>query len=528
MLRMLCHPFFVAALITAVNATKPVAVDDTAYLTFARHIAGHPFDPYGFEQFWSDVPQPAMDVLAPPVLPYWLGLGIAIFGEHEVILKLWLFPFAALLTYSLRSLGQRFGTSEEIVPLVGLSGLVLPLFGFMLDIPATALSLASLAVFANGMRGSTIYAGIFAALAMQTKYTAIVLPSVIGWYGLVNGRTKDAVLTVLVAVSLFALWEYGLILKYGESHFLHHAAGESGTDGWLGSKTKLAMPLVSYLGGLGIGIVLFAACLHGRRFLAWGVAMFAVLSFVLVAVLPEKPSLAVARVAFPVLGGLFLFAPELALGNKGGSMATRRFLFGWLILELIAYFVLTPFSAGRRVIGCGIAAAFCVALKKEGAVYAGMSRVWLVGPLLGFLLAGIDSWDARAERDVAIQSEQYLNGKGGTVWFNGHWGFQYYCEQAGMRPVVPDRSKLVPGDWLVFPAVPDDEGFYRPFHGWAKFVPDPSCLVKETEFIADDWLSGTTIPTLYGGGYPLLGRNHPRLRVVIYRVTVEYAPVKVP
>jgi hypothetical protein len=97
-----------------------------------------------------------------------------------------------------------------------------------------------------------------------------------------------------------------------------------------------------------------------------------------------------------------------------------------------------------------------------------------------------------------------------------------------MRPVVPDRSKLVPGDWLVFPAVPDDEGFYRPFHGWAKFVPDPSCLVKETEFIADDWLSGTTIPTLYGGGYPLLGRNHPRLRVVIYRVTVEYAPVKVP
>ena len=524
---LLCHPLMVAVLITAVNATKPVAVDDTAYLTFARHLAIHPLDPYGFVQFWSDVPQPAMDVLAPPVLPYWLGLGIAVFGEHELILKLWLFPFAAMLTYSLRSLGRRFGANDEIVPLVGLSGLVLPLFGFMLDIPATALGLAALAEFAGG-RHRVVTAGVLAALAMQTKYTAIVLPAVIVWYGLVHGRMKDAALTVLMAVALFALWECGLVLKYGESHFLHHAAGESGTDGWLESKTKLAMPMISYLGGLGIGFVLFAACLHGRRFLAWGLATFAVLSFVLVAVLPEKSSLAVARVTFLVLGGLFLFAPELALGSKGGSMATRRFLFGWLILELIAYFVLTPFPAGRRAIGFGIAVAFCVSLKKDGVGNAGMSRVWLVGPLLGLLLAGIDSWDARAERDVAIQSAQYVNGKGGTVWFNGHWGFQYYCELAGMRPVVPDQSKLVPGDWLVFPTVPDDVGFYRPFHGWAKFVPDPNCLVKETEFVADDWLSGTTIPTLYGGGYPLLGRSHPRLRVVIYRVTADYVPVKLP
>lgn len=531
MFRTLCHPFVVAVLITAVNATKPVAMDDTAYLTFARHIAGHPLDPYGFEQFWSDVPQPAMHVLAPPVLPYWLGLGIAVFGatfgESELILKLWLFPFAAMLTYSLRSLGRRFGTSDEIVPLVGLSGLVLPLFGFMLDIPATALGLAALAEFAGG-RYRIVTAGVLAALAMQTKYTAIVLPAVVGWYGLVHGRVKDAVLTVLVAVSLFALWECGLALKYGESHFLHHAAGESATDGWLESKMQLAQPLVSYLGGLGIGSTLFAACLHGRRVMAWGLASFAVLSFVLVALLPEKSSLAVARVAFPVLGGCLVAAFLHANWHNGCSTPKSRFLIGWVALELAAYFVLTPFPAGRRVIGIGIAAAFCVALKKDGVIDAGMSRAWLLGPLLGFLLAGIDAWDARAERDVAIQSAQFVQGKGGTVWFNGHWGFQYYCERAGMRPVVPDRSKLVPGDWLVYPAVPDEIGFYRPFHGWAKFVPDPNCLAKETEFVADDWLSGTTIPTLYGGGYPFVGRSHPRLRVIIYRVTADYVPVKVP
>ena len=54
---------------------KPVLVDDPVYLHFARHIAQHPLDPYGFILLWYSAPQPAMEVLCPPVLPYWLALG---------------------------------------------------------------------------------------------------------------------------------------------------------------------------------------------------------------------------------------------------------------------------------------------------------------------------------------------------------------------------------------------------------------------------------------------------------------------
>ena len=43
----------------------------------AQQIAKAPLDPYGFEQFWYQQPQPANEVRAPPVLPYWLGLGMA-------------------------------------------------------------------------------------------------------------------------------------------------------------------------------------------------------------------------------------------------------------------------------------------------------------------------------------------------------------------------------------------------------------------------------------------------------------------
>ena len=106
-------PLLLAAVVTLLNAAKPAVVDDTAYLLFARHLASDPLHPYGFELFWYDQPQPAMQVLAPPVLPYWLAAGMALFGENLVLLKLWLFPIAWVLCLAVRSLMRRFAPGVE-------------------------------------------------------------------------------------------------------------------------------------------------------------------------------------------------------------------------------------------------------------------------------------------------------------------------------------------------------------------------------------------------------------------------------
>src|SRR4029077_8223908 len=109
------------------------AVDDTAYLQLARQISAHALDPYGGELFWYVEPQPALHVLAPPVLPYWLATGIRLFGENLPLLKLWLFPFPLILCFAVRSLSRRFapGFSDMAVPAVAFSPFVLPLFGVM-------------------------------------------------------------------------------------------------------------------------------------------------------------------------------------------------------------------------------------------------------------------------------------------------------------------------------------------------------------------------------------------------------------
>ena len=54
--RYIAHPLFLALMATVVNLSKPVLVDDTAYLAFARHIATQPLQPYDFEMLWNEQP----------------------------------------------------------------------------------------------------------------------------------------------------------------------------------------------------------------------------------------------------------------------------------------------------------------------------------------------------------------------------------------------------------------------------------------------------------------------------------------
>ena len=149
--RLLRSPLILALFVTTANAAKPVLVDDTAYLTFARQIADHPLDPYGFVIHWYTFPEPAFEVLAPPVVPYWLAAGLRLFGEEIVLLKLWLLPLVWLFAWSVSALLRRFAGNTNLLPVIVLSPAVLPTVNLMLDIPALALGLAAVVVFASAV-----------------------------------------------------------------------------------------------------------------------------------------------------------------------------------------------------------------------------------------------------------------------------------------------------------------------------------------------------------------------------------------
>jgi hypothetical protein len=384
----------------------------------------------------------------------------------------------------------------------------------------------------------------------------MTVPAVLLWYGVLHRRVGYAVAAGAVAVGVFAAWEAWLVGVYGVSHFLYHVrdqqAGDGGLSAWVEQKAGLVNPLLGYLGGLACATGLYAGrgVGFGRRFVAV-VAVVAAAGMIAVCLVPYSdgvllrsrttgsPRLDLPAVVFYPLGVCVLTTlaatvTVLAFRPDRGPLGWLRrypatwFLVGWLGIELAAYFVLTPFPAGRRVIAVCIVLGLiaCRLVSRVCRVRPGRTPGrWVVGYAagLGLGLFALDAWDALPERQLAYRADEAIGDRrGGRVWTQGHWGWQYYTDRLGMTLIDPGRSLLRAGDWLVVPVPPDGDGFYRP-HG-SEFRLEPELIEWIAELWWDDWLAGQTVPNLYGGTVPVRGRDHPRLRVVVYRVTRDWVP----
>ena len=552
-------PIVLALVMTGLNAVKPAVVDDPAYLAMAAHLSQHPLDPYGFEQFWYSRPTPAMEVLAPPVLPYWLAGGYALVGDNLPLLKLMLFPFAWAFAAAAFALLRRFarGTDRPGTVMLALSPAVLPLFNVMLDVPAVALGLACVAVFVRGIDTRRIAfvtaAGVLMGLAIQTKYTMLTIPAVVTGYALLHRRVGPAVLAVGIGFGLAVGWDLLLVNGYGESHFWHHAAGEAaGTLAEkLSAKIDLGLPLLTYFGGLA-----FAWGLYGGRAAGFppaavrAAAGAAAVAFGWVildpaAFLPPRPPAFAPRFGLAQTTGWLLGLGLLVtIGLCLTKMLVRRptrlrwsadswFLAGWLVVEVAGAFALTPFPAGRRVMMLSVVVGLiaCRAVSRLGRLNPARCPprwvpVYAVG--VGLTYYALDAWDALPERLLPGRAAAVIaaapGGRGpGTVWTQGHWGWQYYTARQGFTAFVPGRTVLQPGDWYVHPAHPPGPGFYRPVLA-TEAPPDLEALVHVGGVIWDDRLPYQTIPTLYGGAVPVLGRGFPRLSIEVYRVVRPWTP----
>ena len=549
-----------AVLTTLLNAFKPLHIDDAAYYGYARQIASSPLDPYGFTLFWWDQPEPANEILAPPLLPYWWSLALRV-TDRPVLWKLWLFPFALCLAASLEFLFRRFASrfSLALTALTVLSPAVLPSFNLMLDVPALALALGSLALFIGGLDGGSLrrvaLAGLVAGLAMQTKYTALLAPAAMFLYALTRGRLRPWLLAGGVALALFVAWEAFVAWRYGQSHFLYHLRDSSDSllrRGYLipllFSLTGTVAPAVLVLGLTALRVRgAFVLAAGGLTLLGYaGVACvdlrfqaeIAPSAVLFGATPPVEWHFTIAKVIFGVYG--------MALWVVGGVVAwrlcrlarpgrwhrlwrTRRddfFLVLWLALEVAGFFALTPFPAVRRVLGLVVvltlltgrlAARTCRARPRGRLLGFALAH----GILLGLLFAAVDFRAADAQREAVQRAAEWIDqhtpaAERGRVrvWFTGHWGMQFYAERAGMRPVAPGSS-LRRRDWLVVPDDPIEKQGVRL---------DERRLSLAHAFAVDDWVPLETVPFYYVGHVGLEHRRGPYLRIRIFRVTEDFVP----
>jgi hypothetical protein len=553
-----------------VNVAKPLHVDDAAYYYYAKQIAHHPLDPYGFEVFWYEDPEPAMEVLAPPVLPYWWSLAVRIDGERVWVWKLWLFPFSLLLIVSVYGLCRRFarGLEMPLVWMTVLSPALLPSTNLMLDVPALALSLTAVQVFLwacdrRSMLGATL-AGLTAGLAMETKYTGILSLATLLIYAWLFRRGRLGIVAVAVALCAFASWESFIAWRYGTSHFLLHAHHNYLPDatyrygrGW--PKFLLAGPLVTLLGGVSpalaalgmkamgqpkyriVILVLLTGLVYGLTAWVGGVDVTHWLPRVSWcerlrrAVPPQRMEFflfgALGWVTLVVLTAVCCILCRRARWGRAGERSLGRarriswFLVLWLAVEVAGYFSLTPFPAVRRLLGIFVVGTLLVGRLAARTCRTSQRRrfVWglvCFGLLQALVVGAVDFCDARARQDAVANVTDWLRDKrkgDEMVWYIGHWGWQFYAERQGWQPVAAWQSTLRAGDWLVVPS-PSVEGQHL----------DLGVLAAERfdlVVVRDDWIPFTTLPAYYGGMTVLRQCEEPRLQVNLYRILEDCVPV---
>jgi hypothetical protein len=545
-------PVLLALLFTALGSIKPIHIDEACYYYFARHIARNPLDPLRFQVLWYEVPQDANSVLAPPVMVSWWALGMYLlrsFGEHPVLWKVWLLPFVLLFVFSLHALLRRFarGLERPLLWMTVLSPVILPGLNLMPDVPALALSLCAVVMFLRAIdqRGASawglaVLAGLLAGLGMQTKYTGFLAPGALLLAAIVRGRPFLWPLAAGPAALVFVAWELLTDRLYGESHFLLQLRYSSQT---LEDKAALVLPLLSTVGGVApvVGLLGLAGLGVSRAgMLAAGGVVG--LGFVAVAAtgitfnveVPFQgpfdislPDLIYTTWGLAMFGILAAVAWRLGRGLLGGDPGRydRRddwFLILWLALEVVGYFPLTPFPAVRRVMGLVVVATLLAGrLASRGSQAPERQRAVKViaafNMSLGLMFYVVDLIDAHAQKEAAETASAFIRREveGSKVWYAGHWGFQYYAEHAAMEPVVPDRSELQAGDWLVLPDARIDQ---------QHFVVDEHRTGPAFRHVVRDWVPLKTVANYYGGWTPLDHKQGSRLEVEVRRVTANHVP----
>jgi hypothetical protein len=543
-----------ALVYTGLNALKPLHIDDAAYAYYSAQDKARPLDPYGFTILWYYEPQPANEIIAPPVLPYTWALARTAFGERPWLWKLALLPWGLLLVWALHALLRRFAPGMEmpLTVMTVLSPALLPSLNLMLDVPALALSLASIHLFLTACDRDSfsraVVAGFVAGLAMETKYTGAVAPAVMLLAAATMGRWRLWPAAAVAAAQVFLTWEFLVALLYGESHFLHSLRSAHGS---LAEKGALVVLFFSFLGGLAPFLfVLGLAALGVRR--RWLIAAVAVIvvgfaSIVLIdanhlggGVRPTLQRFAhidtpdwdfpASEVVFDVFaaGGaaVLIVAVRRLWGDRAGRPDTL-FLLLWLGLEALAYYPLTPFPAARRVLGPLVVLTLLIGRLAAQAWPTPERRraAWLwvgCGVALGLGFFALDAWEAYAEVWGAEQAAAWVQAQGGEgrVWYVGHYGFQYYAELHGMQPAFvasdpADSPLLHRGDWLIRP----DERVAAQVLDFA----DPA-LHEETRLKLEDPVPLRTVSCFYCGRAPLEHHEGPRMTVRIYRVEMDFVP----
>ena len=493
---------------------KPFHIDDPLFLRAAGQIQKHPADFYGFTMNWLGTPLPMVkDFDNPPLTCYYLALAAAVVGGSEPALHL------AFLLPALAAAAGIFGFARRFCRRPGLAAVVAvltPVFlisatTLMCDVMCLAFWIWAVVTFVKGLESNNgkwlLAAGLLAGLATLTKFTGLALVPLLAFYAFTRQRKFGRWLVALLIPVLFAVgYEWITRRLYGQGMLL--AAGafasedRSGAQGGLLEKTLIGL---GFLGGCFLPVLFYLPMIWSRRL---AVPWLGLLATCVAALFwqPHFKSLLLPgghlNVATFLAAAVFLAGGILVLLMAGADFWHRRdpdslLLVLW-VLGLLTFTVVLNWTINGRSLLPALPAVGILLARRLDARWPEPSparRLWLLGPVwlaaaLSLRLAQADARLAQINRLAAEQLWVQYHKPGKTVWFEGHWGFQYYLEKQGGQAIDLNDPKKAGGDILIIPA--NASNLYAP-------PMDLVRLIATADFLPDAWCS--TMNKLAGAGF---------------------------
>jgi hypothetical protein len=450
-------------------------VDDTLFVWAAQQIAKHPLDPYGFEITWDATRTPMSDVTQnPPLASYYLALIARFAGWSERALHLGFLLIALALVLGTYRLATRFTRSPLLAALCALltPGVMVSAASVMCDTMMLALWVWAALLWIEGLetgkRWLLIVSSVLMGASALTKYFGVSIVLLVLAYSLFRLRRVGFYLVVLlIPVALLPGYEWWTDNLYG--HGLLQTAAEfarsqrAGTNG--SSLAMLAVGL-SFVGGCSLMGLCFGPFVWSRKQIAIGIVVGGIVSWAVVAGWidmglrvghgPDNPWLTGVQLLFCIAGGfsiLGLAVKDLAQKRDAESLFLGLWVGGTFFF---AGFVNYAVNA-RSVLPLIPAAAILVARQLDLAAPLSGRRQMLVAialvvsMMVSFWITYADSELADSARHASALVFEKTHGKGGKLFFEGHWGFQYYMQAGGAEPLDLSNPQATSGDFVVIP-----------------------------------------------------------------------------
>jgi len=535
-------------------SNKAFHIDDTLFLSTAQPILHNPFDPYGFEVNWYRSPLAMwMETKNPPLACYAIAVAGKLFGWSERPLHLLFLLPALFVVMGTYHLARRLTDS----PLVAAAATLLtPVFlvsanTLMCDTLMLAFWMAALILWIEGMDRDeplllTASASLIGVCAL-TKYFGIALVGLLLAYSWVRRRRLGGwawylVIPILV-VAAYQQWTWSL--DYG------HMFGGAVRFARIYRRNKAASLLgnalvdLSFLGGCVLPGLLLAPFLWTRKRLLLGAAFSGLAGFVISrgwvnlgdgGVLRDYHQhwvLVGIEAAFFVAGGLSILVLTIEDLWKRRD-ADSVLLAAWVLGTFFFAGFVNWTNNGRSILPLVPAVGILLARRVDGLwtastrhLSAKLAVVFALSGVLALWVTWGDAAVANSAREAAYLIRDKTRNQAGVVWFQGHWGFQYYMELLGGRVVDVDAPEIQPGDFIAI-----TEGNSRFFEVRQRFV-----VQHDVIEIRIPWYMSTMQEGLGAGFYssdngplPFVIGPVPTERYDLYRLSLpaDWATVLVP